>query len=107
MSKSRNEANKVDKSRSLPDIHDANCRTDALCVACSLILVARHRFAAFYEKFGRWPELDDELFFDRAKSAPVRASKDQIMRQILEAADTHDLRVAPLLTFFGIAPDID
>jgi hypothetical protein len=105
--KSRNETNKVDKSRSFRDVHDTNCRPDALCVACALILVARHRFAAFYEKFGRWPEPDDELFFDGAKSAPVRASKDQVMRQILEAAETHDLRVAPLLTFFGIAPDID
>jgi hypothetical protein len=99
--------NKHEKSRSLRDLHDSNCRPDSLCVACALILVARHRFTAFHEKFGRWPEPDDELFFDVSRAAPVRASKDQVRRQILDAAEVHDLNVAPLLTFFGISPDAD
>jgi hypothetical protein len=97
----------IDKSQSLPDIHDTTCRPDSLCVACALILVARHRFTAFHEKFGRWPEPDDELFFDGTRSEPVRASQDQIKRQILDAAEMHDLNAAPLLTFFGISTTTD
>ena len=97
----------IDKSQNRFDIHDPNCRPDALCVACALILVARHRFTAFHEKFGRWPEPDDELFFDGSRSEPVRASQAQIKRQILDAARTHDLNAAPILTFFGIPTTTD
>src|SRR5216683_3181174 len=51
----------------LTNFHEQNCRPDALCVACALVLVAQHRFTAFKENFGRWPGPDEELFFDGAR----------------------------------------
>jgi len=91
----------------LTNFHEQNCRPDALCVACALVLVAQHRFTAFKEKFGRWPGPDEELFFDGAREEPVRATQDEIRRQILDAAHVHNLQVTPLLSFFGIPPDLD
>ena len=93
--------------RSIPNFHDSDCRPDSLCVACALVLVAQHRFIAFQEKFGRWPGPDEELFFDGTRPVPVRARPDQIKRQILDAAEMHNLQVAPLLSFFGIQSDLD
>ena len=92
---------------SVSNVHDSNCRPDALCIACALVLVAQHRFTAFKEKFGRWPGPDEELFFDGTRAEPVRARADQIKRQILDAAHVHNLQVTPLLSFFGIPPDLD
>ncbi len=97
------------KAEQLPltNFHDSNCRPDALCVACALVLVAQHRFMVFKEKFGRWPGPDEELFFDGTRPEPVRARPDQIRRQILDAAEMHNLEVAPLLSFFGISRDLN
>ena len=95
------------KAESITNAHDLNCRPDALCVACALVLVAQHRFIAFKEKFGRWPGPDEELFFDGTCAVPVRARPEQIKRQILDAAEMHNLGVLPLLSFFGIPPDLD
>ena len=92
---------------SITNIHDSSCRPDALCLACALVLFAQHRFTAFKEKFGRWPGPDEELFFDGTRAEPTRARPDQIKRQILDAAETHDLQILPLLDFFGIPPDLD
>jgi hypothetical protein len=92
---------------SITSFHESNCHPDALCVACSLILVAQDRFTAFKEKFGRWPGPDEELFFDGTGTEPVRARPEQVRRQIIDAAEMHNLQVAPLLNFFGIPPETD
>ena len=92
---------------SITNVHDSNCSPDALCLACALVLVAQHRFTAFKEKFGRWPGPDEELFFDGTRAEPTRARPDQIKRQILDAAEMHNLLILPLLSFFGIPPDLD
>ena len=95
------------EQRSIPNFHDPDCQPDSLCVACALVLVAQHRFTAFKEKFGRWPGPDEELFFDGTRPEPVRARPDQIKRQILDAAEMHNLQVAPLLSFFGMQSDLN
>ncbi len=61
-----------------------------------------YRFEIFHRKFGRLPEPNDELFFDDARSEPVRASQDEIKNQIFAAAQAHGLNYFTLLTFLGL-----
>src|ERR1700674_2027326 len=75
---------------------------DSPCVGCSMIRVAGHRFAIFYKKFGRLPELDDELFFDETRPQPVRASQGEIRNQIFAAAQAYGLNFFILLSYLGL-----
>ncbi|HVB55175.1 MAG TPA: hypothetical protein VNE63_01915 [Candidatus Acidoferrales bacterium] len=80
----------------------ACCSVDALCARCSMIRVTSHRFGIFFEKFGRLPEVNDELFFDETSTSPVRASQGAIRNQILAAAQAHGLNYFLLLSYLGL-----
>jgi hypothetical protein len=67
-----------------------------------MIRLTSHRFAMFSKKFGRLPELDDELFFDENQSHPVRATRDEIKNQIFAAAKANGLNSFTLLSFLGL-----
>src|SRR5208337_3087839 len=73
------------------------------CVRCSLIRLTSHRFAIFHKKFGRLPELNDELFFDETLTKPVRASQEVIRNQIFSAAQAHGLDCFALLSYLGLS----
>src|SRR5277367_6432937 len=81
----------------------ACCTIDSPCVRCSMIRLTSHRFAIFHKKFGRLPDVNDELFFDEAISHPVRASEDEIRNQIFAAAKANGLNFATLLSHLGLS----
>ena len=56
----------------------------------------------FSKQFGRLPEEDDELFFDGTLSHPVRATRDEIRSQVLEASEAYGLNCFSLLSFLGL-----
>jgi hypothetical protein len=68
-----------------------------------MIRLTSHRFAMFSKQFGRLPEEDDELFFDKTMSYPVRASRDEIRTQVLEASVAYGLNCFSLLSFLGLS----
>jgi hypothetical protein len=68
-----------------------------------MIAVTSHRFAIFQKKFGRLPGPDDELFFDDARSQPVRACEDEIKRQIFAASEACGLNFFILLSYLGLS----
>jgi hypothetical protein len=68
-----------------------------------VIRLASHRFAIFQEKFGRLPEIDDELFFDETMAQPVRANEDEVRNQVFAAAEANGLNFDMLLSYLGLA----
>ena len=82
---------------------EACCAPSSPCLRCSMIRVTSHRFAMFSKKFGRLPEQDDELFFDESQSHPVRATRDEIKRQVFAAAEAYGLNCLTLLSFLGLS----
>jgi hypothetical protein len=67
-----------------------------------MIRLTSHRFAMFSKQFGRLPEEDDELFFDETLSHPVRASREEIRCQVLEASEAYGLNCFSMLSFLGL-----
>jgi hypothetical protein len=68
-----------------------------------MIRLTSHRFAMFTKRFGRLPELNDELFFDETLSHPVRATRNEIRNQVLEASEAYGLNCFSLLNFLGLS----
>ena len=56
----------------------------------------------FSKQFGRLPELNDELFFDKTQSHPVRATRNEIRNQVFEASEAYGLNCFSLLCFLGL-----
>ncbi len=79
------------------------CTPNSPCLKCSMIRLTSHRFAMFSKQFGRLPEQNDELFFDKTLSHPVRATRDEIRTQVLEASEVHGLNCFSLLSFLGLS----
>lgn len=67
-----------------------------------MIRLISHRFAMFSKQFGRLPEEHDELFFDGTLSHPVRATRDEIKHQVLEASEAYGLNCFSLLSFLKL-----
>jgi hypothetical protein len=67
-----------------------------------MIRLVSHRFAMFSKQFGRLPEPNDELFFDETLSHPVRATREEIRGQVLEASEAYGLNCFSLLSFLGL-----
>ena len=67
-----------------------------------MIRLVSHRFAMFSKQFGRLPELNDELFFDKTQSHPVRATRNEIRNQVFEASEAYGLNCFSLLCFLGL-----
>ena len=67
-----------------------------------MIRLTSHRFAMFSKQFGRLPEQDDELFFDKTLSHPVRATRNEIREQVFAASEAYGLNSFSLLSFLGL-----
>jgi hypothetical protein len=78
------------------------CTPSSPCLKCSMIRLTSHRFAMFSKQFGRLPDEDDELFFDETLSHPVRATRNEIRSQVLEASEAYGLNCFSLLSFLGL-----
>jgi hypothetical protein len=78
------------------------CTPSSPCLKCSMIRLTRHRFAMFSKQFGRLPEENDELFFDKTLSHPVRATRDEIREQVFAASEAYGLNCFSLLSFLGL-----
>ena len=68
-----------------------------------MIRLTSPRFAMFSKQFGRLPEENDELFFDGTLSHPVRATRNEIRTQVLEASEAYGLNCFSLLNFLGLS----
>ncbi len=79
------------------------CDPGSPCFRCSMIRLTSHRFTIFYQKFGRMPGPDDELFFDSSRPEPVRASRSEIRNQIFAAAEAQGLNFFILLSYLGLS----
>ena len=79
------------------------CTPSSPCIKCSMIRLTSHRFAMFSKQFGRLPEEHDELFFNGTLSHPVRATRDEIRTQVLEASEAYGLNCFSLLSFLGLS----
>jgi hypothetical protein len=80
---------------------DHHCSSRQLCVRCSMMMVIQHRFKAFHRAFGRFPQLDEPLFFDPKRSTPLRADSDLVRAQLTQAAKAAGVALLPLLKFLG------
>jgi hypothetical protein len=81
------------KAMPQPDTYDG--------LAAALLEVAKIRFGAFRERFGREPEPDEPLLFDPNEDEPIEASWSDRMLQVLAAASATNIDVAPVLQFLG------
>ena len=79
------------------------CSPSSPCLRCSMIRLTSYRFAMFSKKFGRLPELHDELFFDETQPHPVRASQNEIRNQISAASQAYGLNCLTLLSYLGLS----
>jgi hypothetical protein len=74
-------------------------------LAAALLEIAKIRFRAFRERFGREPEPDEPLLFDPSEDEPIEASWSERMLQVLAAASVTDVDAAPVLQFLGFEYD--
>ncbi|HZP44873.1 MAG TPA: hypothetical protein VFB15_04405 [Candidatus Binataceae bacterium] len=72
-------------------------------VASALIAVARVRYAAFRERFGREPEPDEPLLFDPTEDQPTAASAPDRTLQIISAALLSNVDAKLVLDYLGSA----
>jgi hypothetical protein len=94
----------LDRAPAPQPIRQVSCCTlNSPCLKCSMIRLTSHRFAMFSKQFGRLPEEHDELFFDETLSRPVRATRNEIRNQVLEASEAYGLNCFSLLSFLGLS----
>jgi hypothetical protein len=67
-----------------------------------MMKVIRQRFKAFRLAFGRDPLPNEPLFFAENSPSPQTASTDQVMKQLVQAAEAAMIAPAPLLRFLGL-----
>jgi hypothetical protein len=82
---------------------DHVCSPRKLCVRCSMIKVIQHRFKAFRQAFGRNPLPNEPLFFAENSGSPEAAKRDQMIKQVTQAADAATVPLAPLLKLLELS----
>jgi hypothetical protein len=80
---------------------DHPCSVRQLCPRCSLMKVIQYRFKAFKRAFGREPLPNEPLFFASAAS-PVKASGDEMMKQLEQAANATGVSLPSVLRLLGV-----
>jgi hypothetical protein len=70
-------------------------------MALALLEIARIRYEAFCERFGREPEADDPLLFDPCEDEPVPANASDQVLQVVSAAKLSNVDVEMVLGFLG------
>ena len=68
-----------------------------------MMKIIQHRFKAFRQAFGRNPLPNEPLFFAEDSAFPEAARKNQVIKQIKQAADATTVPLAPLLKFLELA----
>jgi hypothetical protein len=61
------------------------------------------RYAAFYKRFGRYPEIHEPLLFDPSTDTPIPAEQDNQVLQILTAAQLGEVDASAVLDWLGLA----
>lgn len=72
-------------------------------IASALLAVARVRYAAFRDRFGREPGPDEPLLFDPAEDQPTAASAPDRTLQIISAALLCNVDARLVLDYLGVA----
>ncbi|MBF6571448.1 MAG: hypothetical protein IVW54_21555 [Candidatus Binataceae bacterium] len=67
-----------------------------------ILKIAKVRYLAFRERFGRDPFPDEPLFFDPSFDEPTAPPSDEMRDQLLAAASATRSDCVPLLRFFGL-----
>ncbi len=68
-----------------------------------MMKVIQHRFKAFRQAFGRDPLPNDPLFFAENSASPETAKRDQVIKQVAQAADAARVPLAPLLKLLALS----
>lgn len=70
-------------------------------IAAALIEIARIRYEAFRERFGRDPEPDEPLLFDPREDEPTAANSSDRVLQVVSAARLCNVDANTVLNYFG------
>jgi hypothetical protein len=73
-------------------------------IASALLEIARIRYAAFRDRFGRDPNPDEPLLFDPAEDRPIAANATDRTLQIVSAAMICNVDAGAVLNYLGLAP---
>lgn len=71
-------------------------------IAAALIEIAKIRYEAFRERFGRDPEPDEPLLFDPAEDEPTAANSTDRTLQVVSAATICNVDPSAVLNFLGM-----
>jgi hypothetical protein len=82
---------------------DHVCSPRKLCVRCSMVKIIQHRFKAFRQAFGRNPLPNEPLFFAENSVSPEPARRNQMLRQVTQAADATKVSLEPLLKLLKLS----
>jgi hypothetical protein len=67
-----------------------------------MIKVTRYRFGAFRRAFGRNPKPEDPLFFVEGLSTPSMAGRNQMLKQLSEAALATGVELQKLMEWLNL-----
>lgn len=82
---------------------DHGCSMRELCVRCSMMKIASYRFKVFRETFGRDPLPHEPLFFSAKAKLPRIIGRDQVIKQLEQAAHATKVTLPPVLQFLGLS----
>jgi hypothetical protein len=71
-------------------------------LAAALIEIAKIRYEAFRERFGRDPEPDEPLLFDPSEDEPTAANSIDRTLQVVSAAAICNIDPNAILSFLGM-----
>jgi hypothetical protein len=72
-------------------------------IKSALLEIARVRYEAFRERFGRDPEPDEPLLFDPAEDEPTAASAADRTLQVVSAAMLCNVDASVVLHYLGLS----
>jgi len=90
-------------SRRAARLVDHGCSVRALCARCSMMKIVEFRFKEFRRTFGRDPLPHEPLFFPANAHHPRVAAREQVIRQLEQAARAAMVKLPPVLEFLGLA----
>ena len=78
------------------------CTPRSLCARCALVKVIGYRIDLFVHSFGRLPATTEPIFFVTESAKPLAAPREELLKQLSEAAKAMGLRLAPLHRLLGL-----
>ena len=92
----------IDRSVRGKGLRNSECTPGHLCVSCSMIKIIADRFAVFRRTFGREPLPHEPLFFVRQDNRPIKATGEEMRRQLSEAAARTHTSLPSILEFLNL-----